>query len=270
MNQVPCAQLRIYRPLDEMPRAEHDRWSTYIAAGGGLTRAQALDLERKDSIARLITGRSPYARQDVAVVRRAGSRTLVCPLDLELRAAVVMTAFARTVPGLVRDAYADDPEVWARAERMAMGRPPTIVDEPWSPPLAWFLAFDPTERRLHQHPEGAGPRIAYLTRLDQAAERLDRAITIADVGVDDGGEFADSLEAVASWFTAFEETSLLELDYASVSGLFTREELAADDTCADLTIAMDALEDEEPERALAAFERVNDRWARVDGLVSAG
>jgi hypothetical protein len=268
--QVPCAQLRIYRPLDEMPRAERDRWSTYIATGGGLTRAQALELERNDAIARLLTGRSPFARHDAALVRRAGSRTLVCPLDLELRAAVVMTAFSRTLPDELLAAFCDDPGEWERADELSSGRPPTIVDEPWAPPLSWFFAFTPSERRYHHHPEGAGARITYLTRLDQAIDRLDRSIAIADAGIDDEGDLADSLEAIASWLAAFEDTSLLELDYGRVSTLFTRDELAADDTCADLTGALAALDDGDPDAALAAFARVTERWARVDALVSAG
>ena len=85
---VPRTQLKVFTPLEAFPAAERERWAAYVDSGLGLTRNQVAAEEETASV-RLLLGRAPHGH-DAALVRRAGRRILVCPLQLDLRAAVAL------------------------------------------------------------------------------------------------------------------------------------------------------------------------------------
>ncbi|WP_130648148.1 hypothetical protein [Egicoccus halophilus] len=272
---VPVAQLRVFTPLEAFPPRERERWSSYVAAGRGLNRRQVAEAEAGATAARLLTGRSPLARRavdgdgldgssldgDAALVRRAGTRILLCPLQLDLRAAMAMEAFRRTIPERLVGAFVPDLRALDRlAEVSSTGRVPHILDEPWAVPLHWFLAFDPEERRFTDPPEGAGPRLAYLTTIDKAAERLERAIEVVEATVEDGEDVLAALAGLAAWVDAFDPSSLLELDYGGVSRLLTRDELAGDHTGAELWQAVESLASGDLFGAAARYGAARSRW----------
>ncbi|MEX0835726.1 MAG: hypothetical protein WD010_06525, partial [Nitriliruptor sp.] len=124
---VPTAQLKVFLPLASFPPRERDRWTAYVEAGCGLTREEVADVEWRDTSARLIGGRSRFG-PDAALVRRAGRRTLICPLQLELRAAFALELFRRTIPDVVADAFVPDAAVRDElAETAVAGRAPHIL-----------------------------------------------------------------------------------------------------------------------------------------------
>jgi hypothetical protein len=261
---VPRAQLKVFAPLDAFPPAERERWAAYVRAGRGLTRAEVAAAESGDTAARLLTGRAPLG-PDAALVRRAGQRVLICPLDLDLRAAVALAEFRRRVPPAVVDAFVPDPRARGHlqglAERSQGARVPHVLDEPWAVPLHWFLAFAPDERRVTDPPEGAGPRLRYLTTVGQALVRLARAITVVEATLEDGEEILVELAAVAAWLDSFVPEAVLELDYGRVAGLFTAPELRADRTCEELWEAVDALEAGDLMGAAAGYGVARARWS---------
>lgn len=263
---VPVAQLRVFTPLDAFPPRERERWSAYVASGGGLNRREVADAEAGATAARLLTGRASFGHDtvfggDAALVRRAGARVLLCPLQLDLRAAMAMAAFRRTVPDGVVEAFVPDHRTRDRLDRMSTsGRVPHILDEPWAVPLHWFVAFDPSERRYVDPPEGAGPRVTYLTTVDQAAERFERAIGVVEDTVEDGEDVLVALAGVAAWLDAFDPSSLLELDYGGVARLLGREELRVDQTCADVWQTIDALAQGDVLGAAAFYGAARSRW----------
>lgn len=263
---VPVSQLRVFTPLEAFPPRERERWSAYVEAGRGLNRREVAAAEAGATAARLLKGRSPLGRDtmlggDAALVRRAGNRILLCPLQLDLRAAMAMAAFRRTVPEALIDAFVPDQRSLDRLDDLsASGSVPHILDEPWAVPLHWFVCFDPEERRFTDPPEGAGPRISYLTTCYQAAERLERAIEVVETTVEDGEDVLAALAGVAAWVDAFDPASLLELDYGGVCRLLSREELGADQTCADLWQAIDALADGDLLGAAAYYGVARARW----------
>lgn len=263
---VPVAQLRVFTPLEAFPPRERERWSAYVTAGRGLNRREVADAEAGATAARLLKGRAPLGRGalvsgDAALVRRAGSRILLCPLQLDLRAAMAMEAFRRTVPDGVLDAFMPDRRTLDRLDDLSgSGRVPHILDEPWAVPLHWFVCFAPEERRFVDPPEGAGPRLSYLTTCGQAAERLERAIEVVESTVEDGEDVLAALAGVAAWVDAFDPASLLELDYGGVSRLLSREELHIDQTCAELWQAIDALADGDLLGAAAYYGVARSRW----------
>lgn len=258
---VPTAQLKVFSPLESFPPGERERWRAYVREGGGLTRRQVADVESDVTVARLLGGRSVLG-PEAALLRRVGDRTMICPLQLELRAAVALASFRRTVPEAAFDAFLPRGAALDRLDQLsATGSVPHVLDEPWAPALHWFVAFAPTERRFSDHPEGAGPRLRYLTTCSQAADRLEHAIEVVEATVEDGEDVLAALAGMASWLEAFDPVSLLELDYGRVATLFGRDELAADHTADEVWQAIDALESGDLLAAAAAYGVVRARWS---------
>ena len=197
-----------------------------------------------------------------ALVRRAGSQVLVCPLELELRAAVAMDIFRQQVPDAVVAAFVPDGRVRGQLESLSSsGRIPHVLDEPWAVPLHWFAAFDPSERRLREHPEGHGPRLLYVTTCGQAMERMERAIVVVEETLEDGEDVLAALASLTAWIDAFDPASLLELDYAQVARLFTPEQLRLDRSCDEIWQAIAALEAGDLLTAAATYGAVRARWS---------
>lgn len=265
---VPRAQLKVFSPLDAFPPAERERWRSYVEAGRGLTRREVAAAESGAAVNRLITGRSRLG-PDAAIVRRAGRRTLICPLQLELRAAVALANFRQVVPPRAFDAFVPAGASLGRLEQLSSsGRAPHVLDEPFAVPLHWFVAFAPRERRFTDPPEGAGARLVYLTSVGQAQDRLERALEVVESTVEDGEDVLAALADVAAWLDAFEPSSLLELDYGGVAGTVPREVLRDDRTCEELWMAIEALASGDLLGAAAAYgvarARWNERRARQD------
>jgi hypothetical protein len=258
---VPRAQLKVFSPLDAFPAPERDAWRAYVEAGRGLTRREVSSAESGAVAARLVGGRSRLA-PDAALVRRAGRRTLVCPLQLELRTAVALDSFRRTVPPSVFDAFVPDGGNIGRLEALAeAGRAPHVLDAPFAVPLPWFVAFSPDERRFTDPPEGAGPRLVYLTTVEQAQQRLERALEVVEGTIEDGEDVLAALADIAAWLVAFDPSSLLELDYGGVAASFATEELRGDRTCQELWQAVEALAVGDAMGAAAAYGVARARWS---------
>lgn len=257
---VPRAQLKVFSPLDAFPPLERERWRSYVAAGRGLTRREVAAAEAGAAVSRLVTGRSRLG-PEAAIVRRAGHRTLICPLQLELRAAVALASFRRVVPPTAFGAFLPAGQPLTRMEALsASGRAPHVLDEPFAVPLHWFVAFDPEERRLTDPPEGAGPRLVYLTSVAQAQDRLDHAIDVVESTVEDGEDVLAALADVATWLDAFDPASLLELDYGGIARTMPVDALREDRSCAELWRAIDALDTGDLLGAAAAYGVARARW----------
>jgi hypothetical protein len=259
---VPRAQLRVFSPLDDFPPEERERWSTYVDAGRGLTRREVTATEDRLAAVRLLTGRSPLG-PEAALVRRAGRRILVCPLDLDLRAAHALASFRRHVPEEVLPSFVPDARAVERLERLSgEGRAPHILDEAWVVPLHWFVAFGPDERHLTDPPEGAGPRVTHLTTCGQGLARLERAIDAVETTIEDGEDVLAALAGTAAWLDAFDASSLLELDYGGVAAMLEDEQLREDTTCEELWEAIEALVAGDLLAAAAAYGVARARWSR--------
>jgi hypothetical protein len=267
---VPATQLRVYVPLDTMPPDERLHWQRYLDEGGGITREEAARLEDRDALRRLVTGRMHRGVEE-AMVRRAGRRVLLCPLDLDVRIEVALAAFLRAAPSaLVRAMDPDGTLMDQPTVRTGRVRAPYILDEPWAPPRMWFACFDPSERRVHDHPEGAGRRISYLTSVGLADERIGRMLDVLEQHVRPDHDLLLDLALVGSWLGDFDDSSLLELDYRDVARHFTGAELAADHSCRELWDAIDALDVGAYDRAIAALSAYDERWRPQARRASAG
>ena len=259
---VPRAQLRVFAPLDSFPATERERWASYVDAGGGLTRREVAETEDALVATRLVTGRAALG-PDAALVRRAGRRVMVCPLQLDLRSAHALASFRREVPDLVVDAFVPDDGVRDRLDRLsASGRVPHIRDEPWAVPLPWFVAFSPDERHVTEPPGATRPRVTHLTTCGQAIDRFEVVLEAVEATVEDSEDVLAALAGLSNWLDAFDPTSLLELDYGGVAGMLSGEQLREDTTCADLWEAVEGLRSGDLLAAAAAYGVARARWTR--------
>jgi hypothetical protein len=262
---VPTGYMRAYQPLDAFPPPERAWWEAYVAAGAGVTLREALGVEARMTRARLLTGRMPRLA-DAALVRRVGARVHLCPLQLELRSATALRELRAEVPEPVVNALVPDAAARDALDLLAAsGRLPHILDAPWGIPLYWFAAFDPQERHLVDPPEGRGPRLTYLTSAGAATRRIEDAIAVVEEAIEDGEDVLAALADVGAWLDLFDDTAIIELDYGSLVGEFTRTELEQDRTCHEVTRALEGLADGDPMAAAAYYGVARSRWGALRG-----
>lgn len=260
---VPRANLRAFEPLDAFPPRERERWGAYVSDGAGVTRGEAADAEERVAV-RLLLGRAGWGPAGGALVRRSGRRLLLCPLQLELRAATALQALRSQVPAEVADAFVPDARTRDWLDHATSGGvAPHILDAGWAVPLHWFVAFAPSERHFTDAPEGRGPRLTYLTHAALATDRLGRAIEAVESTLEDGEDVLVALADIAAWVDGFDPESLLELDYGRVGDLFNPLELARDRTCEDVWNALEALESGDLLGAAAYYGAARSRWSTV-------
>lgn len=259
---VPRAQLRVFAPLDGFPPRDRDRWRAAVDAGAGLTRAQQVDAEAGASVARLLTGRGRASPADAALVRRMGRRVMICPLELDLRAAVALARFRQEVPERLVTSFVPDARSRDGLQRLAAtGRVPHILDAPFAVPLVWFLAFAPGDRRLRRGPAGVAPRVIHLTTVEAALERLDRVIDVVETRIEDGEQVLIELAELVTWLDVFDVSALLELDYGGVAASYGADELERERTSSQLWEAVEALDAGDPVAALSAYETARAFWS---------
>ena len=264
---VPCAQLKVFSPLEALSAAAATASRDALDRGEGLSRSRARDVEVAWSARALPTGTLRPAPEAVQV-RRVAGRTLVCPLQLELRAKLAYAALAEQVPGFVLDALIPEP-----AGRRVLEQTPTavphVLDHPFVAPLPWFLAFAPKEQRFTDPPEGRGPRLVHLTTVGQAGSRLERVIEVVGSVLIDVDDLLGELSSLSLWVDTFEPGSLLELDHGPAGQLRGAAGLKRDSTCAQLWRAVEALEEGDDHAAAVAYATARAAWSHPRRLARA-
>ncbi len=264
---VPCAQLKVFSPLDAFPLEERERWRAYAESGAGLTRQEAAAVE-SEAVTRRLLGARPPAAPRLAQVRRVGGRVMLCPLDLDVRAGVALAALREVVSPRVVEQLVPDARMRDRLDTAGVA-PPHVLDHPFVVPLPWFVAFGPEEQRFTDPPEGRGPRLVHLTTVGQALSRLEHALEVVEARVADADEVLSELGSLAVWAAGFDEDALLELDHGGAGWLRGAAALRADRTCADLWRAIDALEVGDAMAAAAAYAAARARWSVGEALATA-
>jgi hypothetical protein len=249
---APAAYLRVYVPAQGPLLEEH------LPAAG----------------ARRVLVRGAYGiwfeslRDDAFVIELEGRR-LVCPRRPRLRMLEGLLAFRHAYPPGIGESLV--PETLARraAAELALlqaGHPEArshILTSPFHVPLRWFAAFAGKERELRAGPDGLG--IRYRTPVGSALRRLERAgRALERAGFDE--ETYGLLRGLADWLRPFPSDSLVELDYGGVAGLFSDEELVADESAADLAASLNAVQRGDLEEAAERYGLVAARWAYAQSL----
>lgn len=261
---IASTYLRIFQPLDVFPDAERRRWERFIVQGAPPapphpTYRQPWTSER-GTLGILI------AQQDHADARLIDGTWYVCPWRTRLRVLASLLSLRETMPDEMAEALVPEGEArraereLARIRRRDPSAVPTMLQSPWHVPVRWFVLVEDEERRLVERDEG-GYRLYYQTELPQARKRAEQAWGVLQEH--DLGVVGELVRDMAGWLAVFDPRSIVELDYADVSGLFSWNDLDDDHSAREIHEAIGALAEGDLERAGDLYQTVAGRWAEV-------
>ncbi|MEV5826699.1 hypothetical protein AB0L25_14070 [Spirillospora sp. NPDC052242] len=276
-------------------------WTAYAESRRRPRRIHALGVEHRDAAHRLAAVPPevvPDRESRDAYVRRLDDAIYVCPWETRLRSWIAFERFRDEQPAGVAAAFVPPPqseriaqafERWKRA-----GRPmrPHILTSTWHVPLDWFVPFVRTERSLTlggpgpdvdaacdhagQGPATAAPArtLLYVTSMGEARRRVDHALPIVRENLGDGsGDVyllsAGRLETLSRWLGEFHPRALVELDYGGLVHLLDDAALRADESVAEMSVALTGMQRGEVELTVAMYKRLLARWRPVRALESA-
>jgi len=261
---VPCAYLRVFRPLDSLPEPERARWERYILSGDAPVSRRPRYRELRQAAPTLF----PFlevVEEDHAEIRLEDGKFYVCPWRTHLRALAGIVSL-RDLPEDESDPLVSEADARRAARELARLRRhdptqvPTMQQSAWHVPVRWFVLFEDAERRLTQ--DGGEWVIRYWAPGGIAAERATRAARLLRrAGLH---SVSSVVKEMADWLAPVQRGTAVELDYGSVGSLFTWDELDDDRSALELSQALDALR--QPGGMSAAAERyqlVAARWAET-------
>jgi hypothetical protein len=260
------AYLRVYQPLDSFPPEDQEVW---LAHSSEEEQSDSSDGRRWLVTASLPETISLGSPTEGAIVRRNGNEVLICPWRTRLRMLAGLLAFRNSVPDEIADVFVPESEALRAARELSdltEGNPEVrshILHANWHVPLRWFAAFDESERVLTEDKRGL--RIRYESTLAAARERLQRAVAVLEASWVDEAIIA-TLQELLDWLESFDSDGLLELDYGSVSAMFSEEDLVEDRSAAEVGSCLDALEAGDVIRASRLFSSLTDKWTAVRGM----
>lgn len=245
---IKTAHLRVYRPALRSPFAE-------LPVAGRVRR---------------VPFAGPYGivgetlTEDV-LLAEWGDRTYLCPRTPRLRVLEGVLAIRRAYRelGAVGGVVPEEVAAMARRELDALheGRPGVrahILTSAWHVPIRWFVPFDPKTKEIVGGK--AGSTVRYRVEHPEAMARVDRAIEILAEA-----EMPESVTAevreLRTWLSDFPPDSMIELDYGSVSGMFSESDLILDESVSEVWAAIDALEHGNWQRAGDRYGSVVARWS---------
>ncbi len=167
----------------------------------------------------------------------------------------------------------------------------------WAVPPGWFVPFAPEERWLvlggASETDGRGPATAaatrtliYATAMSQARRRIARALnalrrtsgdalTSPPAGAAASGEDTPEsggrnalgpwqatveIAQIGRWLEEFHPHSVVELDYGGLVHLLDDDSLRADQSVAEVSAAISASREGQPDLASVLYQRLRSRW----------
>lgn len=278
-----AAHLRVYEPMSGLPETERRRWQEYVAAGDLPSRPVQMAREHQVALSAVLAVPPRLDLSDGndhAYVRHLDGLTYICPWRLQLRAWDALDSFRSQLPDELSDAFfppalsaaADDArDAWmASNPEIKAG----ILTSTWQVPVAWFTAFEASERRLvlgdrrmgsASDPGGLDRAMVYLTAMSRARRRVAQALRIVRK-IFDEGPATSTIEDVGRWLEDFHPHSLLELDYGGLVHLFDDEALSADASVAEVSDSLERLAAGDLTGAGECYEKVVGRWRVIAAM----
>jgi hypothetical protein len=265
---IPCAYLRVFRPLDAFPEEERRSWERFILAGGHPRPTRPVYREASAAAAGRL-GVLASADGEHADIRSVDGTQFVCPWRTRLRVLAGILSLRESAPPEMVDAFVPEAEARRAARELARIRrrdpsaAPSILQSAWHVPVRWFVLVDDEDRHLVE--DGSGDyRLYYWTSIASARRRADRALGV--LRRTELAPLAELIQELAQWLATFHPASMVELDYASVSPLFTWDELDDDHSGRDIQEALEAIGTPGVRgmaRAAELYQSVADRWAEA-------
>jgi hypothetical protein len=261
---IPCAYLRAFRPLDTFGESERAVWERYIISGE--SSAPRRPVYREESFLRdPRVGLLAADEGDHADVRLVDGRYYVCPWRTKLRVLASLVSLRETAPIEMADALVPDTEArraareLARLKRREPSAVPALVQSPWHVPIRWFVLVDDDERHIVETVPGHY-RLYYWTPIGLARGRA--ASAVQALRRSELSSVIPTVRELLDWLSAFGADGAVELDYASVSDLFSWDELDNDHSGRDIQEAVRSLRDADGlSRASELYQSVSLRWA---------
>jgi hypothetical protein len=266
---IPCAYLRVYRPLDSFPEDERSKWERYILSG--VRPARGRTVYRDEPLDGGLFGFLTPENDEHADVRLVESRYYVCPWQTRVRVMASMLSLREDAPPELADAFVPEAEARRVARELARvrrrdGAAPSILQSPWHVPVRWFVLFEDDERRLVESPTG-GYRLYYWTTARMARERAVRAVQ--EMRRSELEPIVPLVRELVDWLSGHHPRSAVELDYGTISGLFAWDELDDDRSARDIQQAIRALSGPGGiTRAGELYQGVATRWAEAKGRLT--
>ncbi|MFN2545293.1 MAG: hypothetical protein ABR600_12115 [Actinomycetota bacterium] len=260
----PVAYLRVFQPLDAFPAEERSHWERYIVAGGHSPPPRPVYRERSTAPEGSL-GLLSSAEGDHADLLLEEGRYFVCPWRTRVRMLASLLSLRETTPPDVVDALVSEADARRAARELARMRRrgatavPFILQSAWHVPVRWFVLFGDDDRRLVE--EESGYRLSYRTTAARARKRVEHALGI--LRRSELAPLADLVGDLGRWLAAFAPASIVQLEYASVSGLFTWDELDNDHSAREVQDSVEALGSGDLPRSVAMYQSVAARWAEV-------
>lgn len=275
MPALSTSYLRVYEPLSAFDKQSQIYWRGYVHDGRAVTLAEGPVRQRTTVLEALGAhwSRLPDLPDD-AYVLQSGEQTLICPWNLRVRVAEAALAARNGVPAVLADAFVPPALVgaarsvvadWHSAARLSAsgtGRQHEQVAT-WSVPLRWFVLVSQDERELSLE---SGRRVLrFRTEISKARRRAHKALsvlrrTIGDVPI------SDAVEESARWLEEFHSRSIVELDYGGLADLLPDDMLREDDSAALVATGIAALANGEAAEATSVYERLVERWRKIQLL----
>ena len=193
-------------------------------------------------------------------------RRYICPRSPRLRLLEGLLASGNANPGLPLLTDQERQRYQQELARLKQESPEVrshILTSPWHVPLRWFAAFRSDEREVYESDDGLG--IRYRTELGEAVTRVAEVVAVLD-----GAGFAEGVveqvRELEQWLSEFSSDSMLELDYAGVSELFSDGDLVLDESSEDVRRSIAALERGDYDEAGEFYMAVASRWAPAQAV----
>ena len=290
---VHVASLRVYEPLAAFSGSARTRWEAYSARSDVPSPSAAAALEHEAAVRAAAGGGGLPELDEHAFVTELDGVRLVCPWGVRRRSLEALEEFLSDVPQLLVRAYqprALEPGLDDQLDAERLARPDErahLLTSTWHVPLRWFVLVDPSERAVQlgspegpsgdgavESPAPAGTRrrtgrsLVYRTPMSRARRRGARALEVLRRTVEDDVVTSD-VEDLGRWLEEFHPRSLVELDYGGLVHLLDDEALESDESARDVTLALAALGEGDPDRAAAAYARVTSRMKALQSVESA-
>jgi hypothetical protein len=263
---IPCAYLRVFRPLDTFGEDERSQWERYIVSGTAAAPRRPIYREESFAEDRRL-GLLAADEGDHADVRLVDGRYYVCPWRTKIRVLASLVSLRETAPAEMAEALVPEGEArraareLARLKRREPTAGPAMLQSAWHVPMRWFLLVDDDERQLVERMPDRF-RLFYWTPIGLARGRVAQALRL--LRRSDLAPMQPPARELLEWLSAFGPDAAVELDYASVSDLFTWDELDNDHSGRDLQEAVRSLRQPDGlRRAGELYQVVSARWSEA-------
>src|SRR5439155_14235997 len=212
---IPCAYLRVFRPLDTYPEADRAEWERYILGGGDPPSRPPVDRDRPVAEGSSVGLLAP-AEGEYADVRLVEGRYFICPWRTRLRVLASILSMRESASAEVAETFIPEAEArraareLARLKRREPGAVPSMLQSPWHVPARWFVLVDEPERRVVEREDGRY-RLYYWTPIADAKRRAEHALAV--LRRSELSPVATLVLDLAEWLAAFHPRSVVELDY---------------------------------------------------------